>query len=100
MEVQMNKAELIAAVASELGETKTRTEVILESIFGENGVILSSLQNDPELKIKIPGFGVFGSKTRKARKARNPKSGETISVPAKLCPTFRFSNVAKTSFQN
>jgi len=40
-------------------------------------------------KVQIPGFGTFGSKSRAARKGRNPATGEEITIAAKKYPFFK-----------
>lgn len=42
-----------------------------------------------EGRIELRNFGVFQVKERKARKARNPKTGETVDVPARLAVVFK-----------
>ena len=90
----MNKVELITAVAESLGETKARSAQILESIFGGEGVIQGSLHKGET--VRVSGFGVFSVKQRKARLARNPKTGTKVQVPAKKIPHFRFLSEAKS----
>ena len=45
--------------------------------------------------IEIRGFGTFACKPRKARPARNPRTGETVLINERLVPTFKFSNDIK-----
>jgi DNA-binding protein HU-beta len=45
----------------------------------------------------LPGFGTFTCPTRKARKGRNPKTGEAIEIPAYTIPVFRPSKKLKAS---
>lgn len=85
----MNKTDLIKALSESLGTTRVHAADILDAIFGENGIILGNL-TDVGDKVRVTGFGVFEVKERKARKARNPKTGETISVPAKVVRKFHF----------
>ena len=47
--------------------------------------------------IEIRGFGTFKVRERKARKARNPRSGAEVLVPAKLVPVFKASNELKAA---
>ena len=46
-------------------------------------------------KIELRGFGSFKVKKRNQRKARNPRTGETVDVPAKLVPFFKVSKALK-----
>ena len=50
------------------------------------------LKND---RVELRGFGVFGSKERDARIARNPKNGSVVAVPAKKIPYFRMGKNMK-----
>ena len=45
--------------------------------------------------IEIRGFGTFACKPRKARPARNPRTGETVQIEERMVPTFKFSNDIK-----
>ena len=62
----------------------------IDIIFEE---ISNALKND--LKYEIRGYGVFKSKHRKARIARNPKTVEKISIPEKKIPSFKMSKLMK-----
>jgi integration host factor subunit beta len=48
-----------------------------------------------EQNIEIRGFGSFKVKRRKARKARNPRTGDAVHVPGRLVPTFKPSKELK-----
>ena len=45
--------------------------------------------------IEIRGFGTFSCKPRKARPARNPRTGETVLIEERMVPSFKFSNDIK-----
>ena len=45
--------------------------------------------------IEIRGFGTFACKPRKARPARNPRTGETVMIEERMVPSFKFSNDIK-----
>jgi DNA-binding protein HU-beta len=80
----MNKAELIdkVAVAAELNKASaTRAvEALLDSIA-------SSLRNGDQ--VTLSGFGTFSVTARAARSGRNPRTGETINIPASKNPKFK-----------
>ncbi len=80
----MTKADLVEKVASTIKLTKKETEVIVGIIFQS---ITDSLSGGD--KVEIRGFGSFRIRERNARTARNPKSGETVEVPAKKVPFFK-----------
>ena len=79
----MNKTELISAIAVRTGATKVEAEKFLDAALTS---IVTALNNDE--KVQIVGFGALEVKTRKARSARNPQTGEAIEVPAKRVPVF------------
>ncbi len=81
----MTKSVLIEKVAEKIeGLTKKQTEVIVETIFDS---IKETLAQGG--KVEIRGFGNFRLRDRKPRKARNPKTGEAVEVPAKKVPYFK-----------
>lgn len=83
----MNKQDLIKAVADELGlETNHYTHGV-DAVFL---VIARALQRGEE--VKISGFGTFRRVTTKARTARNPRTGETVEVPARNKAKFKASS--------
>ncbi|PIR45101.1 MAG: hypothetical protein COV10_01075 [Candidatus Vogelbacteria bacterium CG10_big_fil_rev_8_21_14_0_10_51_16] len=86
----MNKADLIEVVHGVLGGTKVSAEQAVESLFG---AIVSCLKKGEE--VSIAGLGIFSTKTRAARAARNPRTGEAIQVPAMRVPKFRPAKALK-----
>ncbi len=79
----MNKAELVDAIAKETGETKRSAEKFLNAFV--DTVMGAVAKGD---KVSVVGFGNFERKKREARKGRNPRTGETIKIPAKKYPAF------------
>ena len=86
----MNKADLVAKVHDVLGGTKADSEravdTLVESIIGE-------LQGGEE--VSIAGLGIFSAKMRPARQGRNPRTGESIQIPAMRVPKFRAAKALK-----
>ncbi|NOZ68631.1 MAG: integration host factor subunit beta [Deferribacteres bacterium] len=81
----MTKSVLIEKIAEKVdGLSKKQTEVIIETIFES---IKEALAKGG--KVEIRGFGNFRLRSRKARKARNPKTGESVDVPPKKVPYFK-----------
>lgn len=81
----MTKSVLIEKVAEKVeGLSKKQVEVIVETIFDS---IKDSLAKGG--KVEIRGFGNFRLRARNARKARNPKTGESVEVPPKKVPYFK-----------
>ena len=86
----MNKASLAETVHNKIGGTKKAADEVVDMIFDS---IVKTLKNGDE--VSIAGFGIFIAKERKARTARNPRTGETVNVPAMKVPKFRASKNLK-----
>ena len=84
MSKNLTKAEIISAAAKDAGITKAAAEKVLNSALG---TIQGGLVNGQ--RITLVGFGTFSKARRKARKGRNPQTGEAIKI--KL--TFRASRI-------
>ncbi len=80
----MTKADLVESVAKEAEMTKKDAEQLVEIIFDS---IVSTLNKGE--KIELRGFGSFRVRHRNARKGRNPKTGEAVSIPAKRVAYFK-----------
>jgi integration host factor subunit beta len=86
----MTKAELVEIIAAETGVSKKDTGIVVNLIL-EN--ISRALESSD--KVELRGFGSFKVKSRRSRTARNPRSGDSVMVPAKLVPYFKASNELK-----
>ena len=86
----MNKTELIAAVAAKTGLTKKDAERVINATVE---TITSSLVKGD--KVQVSGFGNFEVKNREARVGRNPRTKETIQIPATRLPAFKASKALK-----
>ena len=86
----MNKTELIAAVAEKAGLTKKDAERALNAAF--DAITASLVAGD---KVQVSGFGIFEAKKREARTGRNPRTKETIQIPATRTPAFKASKTLK-----
>ena len=80
----MNKAELINAAAEKAGLSKKDTEAAVAAIIS---VITDALAQED--KVQLVGFGSFEVKARAARIGRNPKTKESIKIPASKVPVFK-----------
>lgn len=81
----MTKTDLIEKVSSKTaGLTKKQTEIIVNMLFDSIKEALATGD-----KIEIRGFGSFRIRDRRNREGRNPKTGETVSVPQKRIPFFK-----------
>lgn len=87
----MTKSVLIEKVAEKVeGLTRNQTEIVVETVF--ESIKKALIQGE---KIEIRGFGNFRLKTRNPRKARNPKTGEAVSVPGKKVLYFKVGKALK-----
>lgn len=82
----MTKKEIVKQIADKIGLTQLKTKKIVQLTFD---AIVDTLLNDPLHRIELRNFGVFEVKQRKARKARNPRTGERVDVPPKTVVTFK-----------
>ncbi|BDU67475.1 MAG: transcriptional regulator [Candidatus Tyloplasma litorale] len=89
----MNKQEIIDEIAKSYDLTKIQAKAIFEQIFDD--IVNAVMSNKTDNKIQIPGFGIFEMKKRKAREARNPRTGEKVKVPAKKVFKFKPSETLK-----
>lgn len=80
----MNKASIVDEVHKKLGGTKVQAEEVVDIIINS---IVGTLKKGDE--VSIAGLGIFSTKTRAARQARNPRTGQMVSVPEMKVPKFR-----------
>ena len=86
----MTKTELIAAVAEKTGLTKKDADRVVAATFE---TIAQALANGD--KVQISGFGIFDTKKREARTGLNPRTKETIQIPASTQPVFKAGKALK-----
>ena len=80
----MTKKDIVRVVSEELGLTQQQTKDVVQRTFDS---IIETLVR--EGRIELRNFGVFEVKSRAARKARNPKTGQQVDVPEKCVVTFK-----------
>ncbi len=80
----MNKTELIAAVAEKSGLSKKDAE---KAVSATIDTIISTVAAGD--KIQVAGFGTFEQRQRNARTGCNPRTGNTIEIPASKVPAFK-----------
>ena len=80
----MTKKEIVKQISESIDETQLKTKEIVQQTFD---AIVKTLVRDG--RIELRNFGVFEVKRRKARKARNPRTGEKVDVPPKNVVTFK-----------
>ena len=89
----MTKSVLIEKVSEKVeGLTRNQTEIVVDTVF--ESIKKALMQGE---KIEIRGFGNFRLKTRNPRKARNPKTGESVEVPGKKVLYFKVGKALKES---
>jgi len=87
----MTKADLVEMVASKTGLTRSDVAAVVDEFLES---VKKTLENGNNIEIR--GFGTFKIKARKARKARNPRTGEEVPVPDRKVPVFKPSNEFKS----
>ena len=80
----MNKNDLIGAVAETSGLSKSDASSAVEGVFD---AITKSLSKGDE--VRLVGFGTFSVAKRKASTGRNPRTGEPMNIPASNQPKFK-----------
>lgn len=80
----MTKKEIVKTISDKTGLTQLQIKEIVQYTF--DGIIETLLE---EGRVELRNFGVFQVKTRRARKARNPRTGHQVEVPEKFVVTFK-----------
>jgi DNA-binding protein HU-beta len=92
----VNKAQLVEALSTRLGEDKKRVATTVDAFLD---TVYRTVQKGE--KVALTGFGVFEKRDRAARTARNPATGEKVRVKKTSVPAFRagqeFKNVVNGS---
>ena len=87
----MNKSQLIDALAARLGDRRTAAS----AVDGLLSTIVDTVKAGES--VSLTGFGVFEPRARAARVGRNPRTGQTVAVPAATVPAFRPGTGFKTA---
>jgi DNA-binding protein HU-beta len=80
----MNKAELIAAIATQVGLSKTKVGEVIDALT--ETVTKTICDGEP---VRITGFGTFEPRPRRAKSAINPLTKQRIMVASRVVPAFR-----------
>jgi len=91
----MNKTELINVVAKEANKPKAEVALMLEMFLK---TIKRSLADDKA--VTLIGFGTFHAVPRAARQGRNPRTGESIEIPAAVLPRFKAGKALRDAVNN
>jgi DNA-binding protein HU-beta len=86
----MKKVELVEAVATATGLTKADSTRAIDATFA---AITKALAKGD--KVPLVGFGTFGVSKRAAREGRNPRTGETVKIPARVAVTVKAGSKLK-----
>jgi nucleoid DNA-binding protein len=88
----MNKQDLIAKVAKDLGGTKSTAALAIESVI--DGITKALKKGD---SVTFVGFGTFKTSNRKARTARNPQTGAEVTIPKRRAVRFVAGKALKSA---
>ena len=86
----MTKAELVDYIAEKAELTKADAARALEAVM--EGVTAGLKESG---KVTLVGFGTFTAKEREAREGRNPQTGETVKIAARVVPGFKAGSKLK-----
>ncbi len=88
----MNKTELVAAVAEKAGISKKDADKAVAAVI--DAITEAMVAGD---KVQLVGFGTFEVRARGARTGRNPRTKETIEIPASKQPAFKAGKALKVA---
>ncbi len=91
----MTKSDIVDVLCSKLEYPRKETQEILEAMFEMIKVELEKGES-----IKLPGFGNFVVRSKRARVGRNPKTGEEMEITARQVLTFKPSTILRNRVQN
>ncbi len=91
----MTKADLVEEIAGSAEISKKHAKVIVDTFI--DCIVDALLKGE---KIELRGFGSFRIRNREARSGRNPKTGDSVEVPAKLIPYFKPGKLLKEMLNN
>ncbi len=90
--MSVRKADLVEVIEKQIGPRVTKKDIaLIINLFLKE---VSNMLSDGK-RIEIRGFGVFKTKKRNAKIARNPRTGREIHIPARLVPVFKPSKILK-----
>jgi integration host factor subunit beta len=100
---KMTKSDIVDVVfedqeIKEYGMSRKEVGVVIAKFIDKLREAIEQLDEDD--RIELRGFGTFGIKKRKARVARNPKTGEEVRVPERKSPFFKAGREMKQTIMN
>lgn len=90
----MTRAQIATVISGATGLSKKETEIVVEGFMT---CIIDSLKRNETVEIR--GFGTFKNNIKHPRIARNPKTGEKISLGKRFIPMFKVSKEFKKAVQ-
>ncbi len=93
--VNLTKKEMVSAIAEKAGVTKVQAQKAVNAFIDE---VTGALKT--KKKVTLIGFGTFSTKHRNKKKGINPKTGQSIMIPAKDVPHFSASSKLKEVVAN
>jgi integration host factor subunit alpha len=91
----MTKADIVARIYDKVGFSKKEATDMVEASFE---IIKSCLEKGE--RVKISGFGNFVINSKRARKGRNPQTGDDLIIDARKVLTFKPSQILKNAITN
>jgi len=88
--MNLRKEDIVRDIASETGLSMVETKAVVNAFMSK---IIEGIRTGK--RIEFRGFGVFTSRMRKERVARNPKTGKKLNVPACMVPVFKPSKTLR-----
>lgn len=88
----MTKKELLCKIAAKTAIPQRETEVVVNALLEEITEALATGDS-----VQIVGFGTFEVRDRAARSGVDPRTGESIDIPAGRCPAFKAGKSLKTA---
>lgn len=86
----MTKKEIVTRISDETDMKQIEVKKIVQKTLD---IIIESLAKGEDVELR--NFGIFRTKSRKARTGRNPKTGQDVQIPAKKAVAFRAGRVMK-----
>ncbi|MBF0140977.1 MAG: integration host factor subunit alpha [Magnetococcales bacterium] len=86
----LTKAAIVEQLYKKLNGTRDDAQVLVESVLETIKITLEQGE-----AVKLPGFGNFNARSKKARRGRNPKTGEEVEISARTVLTFHPSTMLR-----
>ena len=91
----MKKSDIAGLVADRNGLSRSAAANAVDAVFEAVGQALANGE-----KVRIVGFGTFGTRNRPARTGRNPRTGETLEIQASTAPAFKPGKALKDAVKD